>query len=144
MAVRKVVRGKLKWGVGDKPNVKVKNATKVEVDGIKFRSKLEAKAYERLKSEGFCFEYEAVTYTIIEKFEYLGEKVRPITITPDFIDADKRIIIEVKGFANDAFPLRWKLLKRHLCINNLDFRLYVVRNAKELELLINDLKKEKK
>lgn len=144
MAVRKVVKGKLKWGIGDKPNVKVRNATKVEFDGIKFRSKLEAKAYERLKSEGFNFEYEAVTYTIIEKFEYLGEKVRPITITPDFIDSDRKIIIEVKGFANDAFPLRWKLFKRHLCINRLDFKVYVVRNAKELELLINDLKKEEK
>ena len=58
---RKLVNGKLTWVSGNKPNVKVKNATRVEYDGIKFRSKLEAKTYQRLKEEGFNFEYEVET-----------------------------------------------------------------------------------
>ena len=137
---RKVVKGKLKWGVGDKPNLKVRNATKVEVDGIKFRSKLEARAYQRLKDEGFNFEYEIETYCIIDMFEFQDQKIRAITYTPDFIDKDRRIIIEIKGFSNDSWPLREKLFKRFLTINRLDFTFYVVKNIKELELLIIDLK----
>ena len=137
---RKVVKGKLKWGVGDKPNLKVRNATKVEVDGIKFRSKLEARAYQRLKDEGFNFEYEIETYCIIDKFEFQDQKIRAITYTPDFIDKDRRIIIEIKGFSNDSWTLREKLFKRFLTINRLDFTFYVVKNIKELELLIIDLK----
>ncbi len=137
---RKVKNGKLGWGVGDKPNVKIKNATKIEVDGIKFRSKLEARTYTRLKEEGFNFEYEVETYNIIEKFEFQGENVRAISYTPDFIDRDRKIIIEVKGFSNDSWPLRAKLFKRYLTINRLEFKFYVVKNLKELDELINDLK----
>lgn len=137
---RKLVDGKLKWVSGNKPNVKIKNATQVEYDGIKFRSKLEAKTYQRLKEEGFNFEYEVETYTIIEKFEYMGEKVRPITFTPDFIDKDRRIILEVKGFANESYPLRAKLFKRYLTINRLDFEFHTVRTIKDLELFIEYLK----
>lgn len=124
-------------------NVKVRNATKVEYDGIKFRSKLEAYTYKRLKEEGFNFAYEEITYTIIEKFEYQGEKIRPITITPDFIDNDRRIIIEVKGFANELYPMRLKLFKRYLHLNRLNFLLYEVRTQKEVEALIINLKQLK-
>jgi len=121
-------------------NVKVRNATRTEYDGIKFRSKLEAYTYRRLKEEGFNFKYEEITYTIIDKFEYMGEKIRPITITPDFIDPDNKIIIEVKGFANELYPMRLKLFKRYLHINNLEFRLYEVNTQKKVEELLNDLK----
>ena len=141
---RKLVNGKLKWVNEDKPNVKVKNATRVEYDGIRFRSKLEAKSYQRLKEEGFNFEYEVETYTIIEKFEYRGEKVRPITFTPDFIDKDRRIILEIKGFANESYPLRAKLFKRYLTINRLDFEFHTVRTIKDLELFIEYLKTKNK
>ena len=70
----------------------------------------------------------------------MGEKVRPITITPDFIDKDRRIIVEVKGFANEVYPMRLKLFKRYLSINNLQFQLYEVKTQKAVEELINHLK----
>ena len=41
-------------------------------------------------------------------------KVRDITYTPDFVDPNGKWIIEVKGFANDVFPLKWKMFKKHL------------------------------
>ena len=67
-------------------------------------------------------------------------KLRPITFTPDFIDKDRRIILEVKGFANESYPLRAKLFKRYLTINRLDFEFHTVRTIKDLELFINYLK----
>lgn len=141
--MKRIVRkGKLGWGVGDKANIKIKNATKVEYEGIKFRSKLEANTYRRLKEEGFNeFQYEYETYTILSKFEFRDEKIREIKITPDFVDPINKIIIEVKGFANEAFPLRWKLFKHYLHINRLDYNIYIVKTIKELEELIFELKK---
>jgi len=141
--VRRAVKKAKVWGVGDKSNVKVKNATRIEVDGIKFRSKLEHKAYVRLKEEGFNFEYEPESYEIIERFEWNGEKVRPITIKPDFVDYNLKIIMEIKGFANDSWPLRLKLFKRHLYLTKSKFSIYIVKNLKELELFILELKKLK-
>ncbi len=142
MIRKKAVKKEVIWGQADKPNLKIRNATKVEIDGIKFRSKLEAYTYRRLKEEGFKFLYEEITYTIIEKFEYMGEKIRPITITPDFIDPDKRIIIEVKGFSNELYPMRLKLFKRYLHMNRLEFQLYEVRTQRQVEELIINLKKD--
>ena len=124
-------------------NTKVRNATKVEVNGIKFRSKLEAYTYKRFSEEGLTgFRYEEITYDIVEKFEYMGEKVRAIKMTPDFIDSDKRILVEVKGYANDVYPMKKKLLKRYFHINNLNFRMYEVKNQKQVEELILELKSE--
>jgi hypothetical protein len=129
------------WGKGDKPNVKVRGAVKVEVDGIKFRSKLESYVYRRLKEEGFNFLYESRSWTIIEKFEYMGETIRPITIKPDFVDEDNKIIIEVKGWATDTYKLRLKLFKRHLMVNRINYTIYHISTQKALETLILDLKK---
>lgn len=141
---RVIKKGKLSWGlqgkVGKVGTGKIKNATSIEMDGIKFRSKLEAYFYKKQKEAGFNFEYENETYTIIEKFEFQGEKIRPITITPDFQDNQRRIIIEIKGFANESFPLRWKLFKRHLTINRLNFTVYLVKNKGDVDKLIEELK----
>lgn len=120
---------------------KIRNATRTEYDGIKFRSKLEAYTYKRLKEENFNnFRYEEITYDIIEKFEYMGEKVRAVKMTPDFIDPDNKILIEVKGYANDVYPLKKKLLKRYMKINNLDFTMFEVKNQKQVEEVIKQLK----
>lgn len=124
----------------DRPNVKVRNATKVEVDGIKFKSKLEAYTYRRLKEEGFNFKYEETKYTIIEKFEYMGEKLRAATLTPDFVDKDNKIMIEVKGFETDISKLKRKLLKYYLYIAGENWDIYIVKSQKQLNELIIKLK----
>ena len=63
---------------------RVKNATKVDKYGLHFRSKLECYTYEAFMNAGISVEYEPKHFTLLEKFEYLGEKIRPITYLPDF------------------------------------------------------------
>ena len=79
---------------------------------------------------------------LIPKFEYQGEKVRAMTYLPDFIGKD--FIIECKGIMGDAFPLRWKIFKYTLMNSNSNYKLYLVRNKKQVDELINSLKKLQK
>lgn len=110
-------------------NKKVRNATETIVDGIKYRSKLESYTAARLKEAGIEVDYEEHVFTLMEKFEFEGEiyephkvnnlkkfvqvsnNVRAITYKPDFVNLEKKFIIEVKGYANDVFPVKWKLFK---------------------------------
>jgi len=68
--------------------------------------------------EGFRFEQESIepSNKKATKGQYVNntDKVRDITYTPDFVDINGKWIIEVKGFANDVFPIKWKLFKHHL------------------------------
>ena len=106
------------------------NSTKVTQDGIKFASGLEKHTYLALKKAKLFEGYENETFTTVEGFTFSqqsierqsngrgefknrGEKkVLPIKYTPDFCGVD--FIIECKGRANDTFPIRWKLFKKHL------------------------------
>lgn len=114
-------------------NKKVRNAVSKVYKGIKFRSKLELFTYKKLEEAGIKSLYEERKYVLMEGFrfeqdsiepsnkratkgEYINnaDKVRDITYTPDFVDPNGKWIIEVKGFANDVFPLKWKLFKNYL------------------------------
>ena len=125
-------------------NSKVRNATKVEIDGIKFQSKFEGKAYNKLKAIGFNFKYEPESFVVFDKFEFQGEKVRAISIKPDFVDYDNKVIIEIKGWATDTFKLRWKLFKSYIKNNKPDFKIYLINKVAELDILIDKLKEDKK
>ena len=94
---------------------KVRNATKVDKYGIHFRSKLELYTYEAFMNAGIPVLYEPKHFTLLEKFEYNGEKIRPITYLPDFIGKynGMRFIVECKGLMGDSFPLRYKLFFSH-------------------------------
>ncbi len=114
-------------------NKKVLNATPIEVDGIEFRSKLEARIYKTLYDAGYNPQYENMTFNITEGFyptlpcvdvhyDYKLKqkvfglnkvKVQAITYTPDFTfyKGDNLIIIEAKGRENDVFPLKKKLFR---------------------------------
>lgn len=116
---------------------KIKNATPLTYDGIKFQSKLEVYCYKKLKDNNIKSEYETITYTVIDSFIYNNEKIRKITYTPDFVG--KNFIIECKGWMNDSFPLRWKLFKYFLYKNNLNYELYLPRNQKEVDDIINNI-----
>ena len=139
-------------------NKKIKNAENVIYDGIKFRSKLEVYCYKKLKEEGLSFKYEDKTYNLIPTFKYkfkmyepykdgtnwfLSEKlslIRGMSYTPDFVNEDEHWIIECKGRANDAFPLKWKLFKYLLSQLNLDFDLYLPKNQKHIDECIKLIK----
>ncbi len=121
---------------------------KVTIDGIKFASGLEAYMYKALKQAGIDAAYEGSTYTIFQGFdlnvtcyercangkgEYKdrgNKKILPIKYTPDIIG--KGFIIETKGRANKAFPMRWKLFK-HYAEHNLNSVLYKPQNQKECD-----------
>lgn len=120
---------------------KVKNAQPNVYDGIKFRSKLETYTYKKLKEAGIKAEYEPIHFELIPKFEYQGEKVRAMTYLPDFVGKD--FIIECKGLIGDSFPLRWKIFKYTLMKQNSNYKLYLVRNQKQVDELVKKLRDEK-
>lgn len=121
-------------------NTKVKNATRVELDGITFRSKLEAYTYKKLKEAGIIAEYEMHRYQLLPSFTYDGSKIRAITYLPDFVG--DHFVIECKGFKTDSWPNREKLFKYYLSINEPETKFYVVRNQKQVDELIKQLKHE--
>ena len=120
-------------------NKKVKNATKVELDGICFRSKLEAYTYSKLKEANIKADYENKRYTLLPKFEFHGKKIRAITYLPDFIG--KEFVIECKGYRTDTWPLREKLFNYYLYNFEPNMSFYIVHNQKEVDELIKKLKK---
>lgn len=119
-------------------NKKVRNATKIEFDGIKFRSKLEMYTYKKLKEANIFTEYEQHRYELLPAFTFHGKKVRAMTYLPDFVG--KGFVIECKGFANDAFPLRKKLFEFWLSNNMPNVEYYIVRTQKEVDTMIDELK----
>ena len=119
-------------------NKKIKNATPIEADGIKFRSKLELYTYKKLKEANIMTEYEQYRYELLPAFIFHGKKIRAMTYLPDFVG--KGFIIECKGFANDAFPLRKKLFEFWLSVHEPETQYHVVRTQKEVDQLIETLK----
>ena len=118
---------------------KVRNAQPNEYDGIKFRSKLETYTYTALKNAGIDAKYEAEHFLLIPKFEYNGEKIRPMTYLPDFVG--NGFIIECKGMITDSFPLRFKIFKYSLLLQGKNPKLYLVRKQKQVDQMIADLLK---
>ncbi len=51
----------------------MRNAKKLEVDGIKFKSLLEAFCYSKLKDAGLKFGYETQKFVLMEGFYYPEE-----------------------------------------------------------------------
>lgn len=120
---------------------KVKNATPTQLDGIKFRSKLEAYTYKKLKEANIYAEYEQYRYMLLPSFIFENKTVRAITYLPDFVGSN--FIIECKGFPNEAWPLREKLFKYYITNNMPNYSFYLVRNQKQVDELIKKLKDEK-
>ena len=133
---------------------KVKNAKKSTYDGKNFQSNLELYCYKQLKEAKIKVKYEEKTFIIFPAMVYplacyegtpkklynKGSKIRPITYTPDFVDPNGKFIIETKGYANESFPLRWKLFKKHLKDNNHHYMLFMPRNKKQVDEVVELIK----
>lgn len=145
---------------GKKKRRQITRSTKVEQDGIKFASKLELHMYRLLKKHKIEAVYEGKTYVLIDGFEFDmpsyektatkkvlhdrgNKKILPIKYTPDFVDKQEpcRFIIECKGNPNEAFPIRWKLFKRFLALSDNKPALFMPRNQKDCQEVIDLLKK---
>lgn len=98
-------------------NRKIKGATPTIVDGVQYRSKLEARCAQILKENNISFEYEPFKIEYIPKFEYDGIKYRAAYYTPDFV-VDNKYILEVKGYANDVYRYKKKLVLLKLMQQN--------------------------
>ena len=61
-----------------------------------------------------------------------------IKYTPDF--EGKNFIIECKGRANESFPIRWKLFKKHVVDNLPDITLYKPQRQSECDEVIKLIK----
>lgn len=152
---------------GNDVNRKVKNARKVIFDGIEFNSGLEMRCYILLKSSGLDFSYggERVilmsgwkeTDIAIWKFGKDGAlkkgpvgAVRDWTYAPDFVilskDGKKKVYVEMKGNPTDLTPYKQKMFIRYLSIlgkaSDKKFEYALLRNVKQLAMLIENLKKE--
>lgn len=137
----------------------ITRSKKTKIDGIQFQSKLESHMYLLLKANKIQAGYESEKFTIIDSFfsdhssyektptkKYLhdrgNKKILPITYTPDFVDTQvpPRFIIECKGNPNERFPLVWKLFKRYINLKGWSTDLFVPRNQKDCQEVINVIK----
>lgn len=153
-------------------NKKIKNAKNDVLDGIKFKSRIEKNVYQKLKDYGVTASYEKTTFPLQYSFKptkplitknkfkklsknvipvkdlcvYDNRLVKPITYTPDFVfDYNgKTIVIEVKGFANDTFPIKFKLFRYLLETDELykecNIEIWLIYTVKQLEECLNHLK----
>ena len=134
---------------------KIRNATKCTYKGIKFRSKLELFTYKQLEQAGIKSNYETKRFTLMDGFHFKAESIEPrpkgyiintmkgraIKYSPDFIVPNGKWIIEVKGFANDVFPLKWKLFKNYLNQNSVPVpTLYLPKNQTQVKKTIELIK----
>jgi hypothetical protein len=88
---------------------------KLEVDGVKFDSKLELFCYDLLTKLNFDFEFQK-KIILIDGFRYNKKAIRPITLTVDFVVKHNDIdyYIDIKGFATDVSKIKYKMLRYQL------------------------------
>lgn len=136
-------------------NKKILNATPVDFQDIHFKSTIEKTIYKALIQQGITPLYEGFTYTLSpdlrpQKVPYYTRRkergisktklclemspIDPITYTPDFTFLLNGIfvIIEVKGFVNDTYPLKRNLFRKYLENDNCPVMYFEVRSKKEL------------
>ena len=134
-------------------------AKKVSFDGIQFASGLEKYMYQALKNFKIQAVYEGATFVLQEDFVFdidsyerqangKGEmvnrgqkKIQNIKYTPDFVSDS--FIIECKGRANESFPIRWKMFKKHVKANLPHVTLYKPQNQKECDQVVGLIIKNK-
>jgi hypothetical protein len=115
----------------------VKNRKKsYSFKGIDYKSGLERNMAMLLTSAKIPFEYESKKFAVMDSFQFPfksyerqangkgdmkdrgGKKVLGVSYTPDFIG--EGFIIETKGYANETFPMRWKMFKKLLVDDGYD------------------------
>ena len=111
------------------------NAKKVEIDGIRFMSGLEARFYTYFKQNKDIKIIKLQPKFLLQpKCNYFWEKIREINYIADFkIDVLWDIyILDIKGFSKIDFKLKAKMFKYKYP----DERLLIVKSIKELESII--------
>ena len=133
---------------------------KVTFDGVTFASGLERYMYQALKKAKIHAVYEGATFELqkwfmfdVDSYERQGngkgdmvnrgqKKILNIKYTPDFVSDS--FIIECKGRANESFPLRWKMFKKHVKEHIPHVTLYKPQNQKECDKVVELIKNKNK
>lgn len=137
---------------------RIKNVIATSVDGVNYRSRLDAFTSIELRKAGIKFDYEKEKFVLMDKFIYDGvsmekrkkkgklvydqafKSIRSVTYVPDFTNLKDGWIIEVKGLKSDVFNLKWKLFKQYLAKNNLNYELYMPGSKKQILQTIEIIK----
>lgn len=116
---------------------------KLEVDGVKFDSKLELFCYDLLTKLNFEFEFQK-KIILIDGFRYNKKAIRPITLTVDFVVKHNDIdyYIDIKGFATDVSKIKYKMLRYQLKDNPKTDVLWL-HTQRGIVQFLNNLKEEK-
>lgn len=69
---------------------------------------MEATFAMMLRAEGIEFGYESQTWELVPRQTFQGETLKAVTYTPDFTIGD--VVVEIKGWRNDVYPLKRKLI----------------------------------
>jgi hypothetical protein len=140
-------------------NRKVRNANPLEYDGIKFKSRVEVSIYKLLRTRSIEAKYEEKTFILspsirptvpfynrTEKagFHSIMSPISNITYTPDFTFMYNNIlvIIEVKGFENDVFPVKRNLFRKLLETLDTYCMFFEIRTQKEMLKALEIIKME--
>lgn len=122
-------------------NKKVKNARKVEYNGLKFDSGLELHAYKQFVNFKIDFIFKPERYILQPTFKYLGETVRLIWMQPDFFLPAYNTIVDTKGYATDIAKIKFKVLKYMLSKeDNPPQIIWINTKAKVYDFVLNLLK----
>ena len=135
-------------------NKKIINASPLEYGGISFKKM----AYQTLKEHGFPVQYEPKKFIIWEGFrpnvpfynkdastrmlKMDSKKVIDISYTPDlmFEYNNHLIIIEMKGFENNTYPLKKKIFRKWLESNYPNSIYFEIFTKKQLLQAIDIIK----
>jgi len=121
------------------------NAVRVEIDWIKFRSKLESICYIYLKENFNIIEYEPA-FILQWKFEYEWKKYREIKYKSDFLLQMKgyKLIIEIKGFETPEWKLKKKMFLNKMAIFEKEYdcklKFIVAKSRKDMILQLEKIK----
>lgn len=119
----------------------IKNATPTYYNGVKYRSKLEARCAEILDNFNIDFQYESLKMELLPKFVYMGKTYQPWTYKSDFIILDN-VILEVKGFRQaDNYVNKRKMILKHILDNNLPYGFYEIYSESHLRKVLEKYKK---
>lgn len=145
----------------------VKNRKKsYSFKGKNYKSSLERTMAMLLDSAGIPFQYEPEKFEVVQGFHFPfksyerqangkgdmvnrgQKKVHGISYTPDFIGDG--FIIETKGYANETFPMRWKMFKKMLVEGGYDpknlviYKPQKISECEEVVKLIKEFQNERR
>lgn len=119
-------------------NPKVRGATIIRKHNKLFRSKLELHLYEKLVLHNIKFIWQP-KFKVLDKFKYRGETVQSIFVTPDAWLKQYNIIAEPKGYPDEKWPLRLKLLKRALYSTGHEPDIRLLQRKKDIDNFILEI-----